>query len=141
MIIRRSKWRRLNRWSAKVMPTIVAHREFLHQNPQAHEASGGYPRHMDGGTCGLTGSEYGKPSSPKSCCTRSIVNTVWTDGEKILPIDYRIYDPTHDGKTKNDHAREMLGMAKKRGLKPQYVLMDAWFTSIGNLKAIDAYDW
>src|ERR671919_2039223 len=32
MITRRSKWRRLNRWSANVMPTIVAHREFLHQN-------------------------------------------------------------------------------------------------------------
>jgi putative transposase len=70
-----------------------------------------------------------------------IVNTVWTNGEKIIPGDYRIYEPTHDGKTKNDHAREMLGMAKKRGLKPQYVLMDAWFTSIGNLKAIDAYGW
>ena len=70
-----------------------------------------------------------------------IVNTVWTNGEKIIPVDYRIYEPTHDGKTKNDHAREMLGMAKKRGLKPQYVLMDAWFTSIGNLKAIDAYGW
>lgn len=32
-------------------------------------------------------------------------------------------------------------MAKKRGLSPRYVLMDAWFTSIGNLKAIDAYGW
>jgi transposase len=37
--------------------------------------------------------------------------------------------------------KEMIGMAKKRGLKPQYVLMDAWFTSIDNLKAIDAYGW
>ena len=70
-----------------------------------------------------------------------IVNAVWTDGEKIIPIDYRIYDPAHDGKTKNEHAREMLGMAKKRELKPLYVLIDAWFTSIGNLKAIDGYDW
>src|ERR671919_1980176 len=32
MITRRSKWRRLNRWSANIMPTIVAHRELLHQN-------------------------------------------------------------------------------------------------------------
>jgi putative transposase len=70
-----------------------------------------------------------------------IVNVLWTDGEKMIPIDYRVYDPTRDGKTKNDHAREMLGMAKKRELKPQYVLMDAWFTSIGNLKAIEAHGW
>lgn len=70
-----------------------------------------------------------------------IVNTVWTDGTKIIPIDYRIYDPTHDGKTKNDHAREMLTIAKRRGLKPQYILMDAWFTSIGNLKAITQHGW
>ncbi len=70
-----------------------------------------------------------------------IVNAVWTNGNKIIPVDYRIYDPTHDGKTKNDHAREMLHMAKKRALEPSYVLIDAWFTSIGNLKAIASYDW
>src|SRR5918996_3647126 len=35
------------------------------QRPQAHEASGGYPRPVDGGACGLTGSEHGKPRPPK----------------------------------------------------------------------------
>lgn len=70
-----------------------------------------------------------------------IVNLIWTDGEKIIPIDYRVYDPTRDGKTKNDHAQEMLNQAKKRSLQPQYVLMDAWFTSIGNLKAIEHHGW
>src|SRR5947208_13194774 len=33
MITRRSKRRCLNRWSAKVMPAIVAETSFLHQNP------------------------------------------------------------------------------------------------------------
>jgi hypothetical protein len=70
-----------------------------------------------------------------------LVNTLWTDGDKMIPVDYRVYDPTRDGKTKNDHAREMLRSAHQRGFTPNYVLIDAWFTSIDNLKAIDAYGW
>ena len=34
-----------------------------------------------------------------------IVNLLWTDGEKMIPVDYRIYDPTKDGKTKNEEGR------------------------------------
>lgn len=70
-----------------------------------------------------------------------LVNLLWTDGERVVPVDYRVYDPTTDGHTKNDHAVEMLGIAKKRLFEPQYVLMDAWFTSIGNLKKIDRQHW
>lgn len=70
-----------------------------------------------------------------------IVNMLWTNGDKMIPVDYRIYDPTRDGKTKNDHAREMINSAKKRDFSPKYVLLDAWFTSIGNLKNIQSKDW
>ena len=72
------------------------------------------------------------------------VNLLWTDGgdnPRLIPIDYRIYDPSRDGKTKNDHGRDMLSLAKKRQFTPQYVLIDSWFTSIGNLKAIESYGW
>jgi DDE superfamily endonuclease len=70
-----------------------------------------------------------------------LVNALWTDGEKMIPVDYRVYDPSRDGKTKNDHAREMLRSAKQREFEPSFVLIDAWFTSIDNLKAIDAHGW
>lgn len=70
-----------------------------------------------------------------------IVNLLWTDTVKVVPTDYRIYDPTRDGKTKNDHARDMLNIAKNRVFSPDYVLIDEWFTSLGNLKAIDSYQW
>lgn len=70
-----------------------------------------------------------------------LVNILWTDGNKMIPVDYRIYDPTRDGKTKNDHAREMLNSQEKRGFKPDYVLIDSWYTSIGNLKAITRKNW
>lgn len=70
-----------------------------------------------------------------------VVNLLWTDTVKVVPTDYRIYDPTRDGKTKNDHSRDMLKIAKNRDFSPDYVLIDEWFTSIGNLKAIDSYRW
>lgn len=70
-----------------------------------------------------------------------LINLLWTGGTQYIPVDYRIYAPENDGKTKNDHAREMLSMAKKRAFSPKYVLMDSWYTTVGNLKAIDAYGW
>ena len=43
-------------------------------------------------------------------------------------IDYRIYDPAHDGKNKLDHVREMLDNAlTDKGLPFRGVLMDSWY--------------
>lgn len=58
-----------------------------------------------------------------------------------IPLDYRIYDKDTDGKTKNDHFCEMLTLAKDRGFKPDAVLMDAWYSSLGNLKHIRNLGW
>jgi hypothetical protein len=71
----------------------------------------------------------------------AVVTMLWTEGETIVPVDYRIYDPTRDGKTKNDHVQEMLQFAEKRGFSPRYVLMDSWYASIENLKAIARKEW
>jgi len=70
-----------------------------------------------------------------------VVNLLWTDGVKVVPVDYRIYDPSRDGKTKNDHSREMFTSAVRRGFMPEYVLLDSWYTSVGNLKAISSRGW
>jgi hypothetical protein len=70
-----------------------------------------------------------------------IVTLLWTDGEKMIPVDYRVYDPSRDGKTKNEHAREMLDSAQKRGFAPEYVLIDSWYSSIENLKSISSKNW
>jgi hypothetical protein len=44
-------------------------------------------------------------------------------------IDYRIYAPAQDGKTKLDHVREMLDNAlTAKGLPFRGVLMDSWYT-------------
>lgn len=70
-----------------------------------------------------------------------LVNLLWTDGEEYIPIDYRIYDRPHDHLTKNDHFRNMLNTAEKRGFTPEYVLMDSWYASIENLKHIVKKNW
>ncbi len=71
----------------------------------------------------------------------SIITLLWTDGNAIIPIDFRIYDIDVDGKTKNDHFQDMLRKSKERGLNPEIVLFDSWYASVDNLKAIRDYGW
>ena len=61
--------------------------------------------------------------------------------DQSIPLDYRIYDKDTDDKTKNDHFCEMLALAKDRGFKPDAVVMDAWYSSLGNLKHIRNLGW
>jgi len=45
-------------------------------------------------------------------------------------IDYRIFDPDGDGKTKLDHVREMLlALCASKGLPCDRVLMDSWYAT------------
>lgn len=68
-----------------------------------------------------------------------VVNLVHSSGKpgEFYPIDYRIYDPDTDGKTKNEHFREMLiqAVAEKR-IKARTVLFDSWYAAADNLKLI-----
>lgn len=70
-----------------------------------------------------------------------MVNLLWSDGKDYVPVDYRHYAPQHDDKTKNDHWRELLDKAEKRGFKPRYILTDSWYGSVKNMKHIDAKGW
>jgi DDE superfamily endonuclease len=52
------------------------------------------------------------------------------DSDQFWLIDYRIYDPDGDGKTKLDHVREMLHNAVyDKRLPFQAVLMDTWYAT------------
>lgn len=66
---------------------------------------------------------------------------LWTDGNSHIPLDYRIYAKHQDGYTKNQHFREMILLADHRGFKPEGLLMDAWYTTVDNLKMIDKLNW
>ena len=71
----------------------------------------------------------------------SLTTLLWTDGDQHIPCDYRLYEKQVDGKTKNDHCREMLTEAVRRGFEPRCVAFDSWFSSIANLKHIRDLGW
>jgi hypothetical protein len=71
----------------------------------------------------------------------NLVTLLWTDGRRHIPVDYRIYDKARDGKTNNDHFRDMLCTAYERGFEPEYVLFDSWYSGLENVKAVRAYGW
>ena len=70
-----------------------------------------------------------------------LVTLLWTDGDRHVPCDYRVYDKGTDGKTKNDHFREMLTVAKGRGFRPECVLFDSWYAALENLKHCRTLGW
>lgn len=71
----------------------------------------------------------------------NLTSLLWSDGDKHIPCDYRLYEKTVDGATKNDHFRTMLATAKARGFQPQCVVFDSWFSALANLKLIASYGW
>jgi len=71
----------------------------------------------------------------------NLTSLLWSDGDKHIPCDYRLYHKQVDGATKNDHFRAMLTTAKDRGFQPQCVAFDSWFSGLENLKLINSYGW
>ncbi len=110
---------------------------------------------FSGGLLVLDDSTLDKPYSPRNALVYrhwsgkqkavvsgiNLITLLWTDGERCVPIDYRIYDKDTDGKTKNDHFAEMLISAFERGLNPNLVCFDSWYGSVENLKLVRALGW
>jgi len=71
----------------------------------------------------------------------NLSSLVWSDGDRTLPLDYRVYDKPVDGLTKNDHFQAMIQTAKRRGFCPHAVLFDSWYSGLDNLKLIRTCGW
>lgn len=69
------------------------------------------------------------------------IGLLWTQGDSHIPCDYRLYEKSSDGATKNDHFRSMLMKAKQRGFQPDCVVFDGWYSSLENLKTIRSHSW
>lgn len=67
-----------------------------------------------------------------------LVNCVYYNPEleRFRVLDYRIFDPERDGKTKLDHVREMLDQVELRFVEYRFVLMDAWYATTQMMKYI-----
>ncbi len=70
----------------------------------------------------------------------SLVSLLWTDGDRHIPCDYRIFHKP-EGLTKNDHFRAMIRTAHQRGFHPRCVLFDGWYSSLDNLKLLRGFGW
>ncbi len=73
-----------------------------------------------------------------------LVNPVHINGFEgdFYPIDYRLYDPEADGKTKNEHFREMFIRANSdKQIKARNIAFDACYASAENLKLIHRSGW
>jgi hypothetical protein len=51
------------------------------------------------------------------------------ESDRYWVVDYRIFDPDRDGKTKLDHVNDMLSLADQRGLLYSTALMDSWYAT------------
>ncbi len=71
----------------------------------------------------------------------NLISVVWSDGDRTIPLDYRIYDKPNDDLTKNDHFLAMLDAAKRRGFRPHAVLFDSWYSGLDNLKRVRDHGW
>ena len=65
----------------------------------------------------------------------NLITTLWSDGTALIPCDFRLYNASKDGLTKNDHFRSMLLVAKQRGMEPNYILFDSWLLHHGEPEA------
>jgi hypothetical protein len=73
-----------------------------------------------------------------------LVNLVHTNGcsGDFYPVNYRVYNPDEDGKTKNDHFREMFVQVNgSQQIKARNIAFDSWYASADNLKLIHRSGW
>lgn len=66
----------------------------------------------------------------------NLISMLWTDGERYIPVDYRVYHKEKDGLTKNDHFCQMVQIAYERGFRPECVCFDSWYASLKNLNLV-----
>ncbi len=71
----------------------------------------------------------------------NLITLLWTNGDRHVPVDYRIFDKKRDALTKNDHFQAMLREAHHRGFVPACVVFDSWYSGLENLKLIRSFGW
>lgn len=72
-----------------------------------------------------------------------LVNCIYVNPEaqKFWVIDYRVYDPEGDGKSKLDHVSEMLNLSVYSKQIPfKTVLMDSWYATLELMRQIESLE-
>lgn len=97
-----------------------------------------YSRFIELVKCQYSGNEHGTVRGI------GLVNFVHSAGndQDFWPVDYRIYHPDTDGKTKNDHFQEMFKrLITHKNIQARTILFDSWYGSMDNIKLIHRNGW
>lgn len=68
-----------------------------------------------------------------------VVLLIWTDGQVKVPLGLRLW--RKGGFSKIELAAQLLREAGRRGICPQYVLFDSWYTAGALLHLLDGLGW
>lgn len=71
----------------------------------------------------------------------NLLTLLWTEGDRHVPCDYRVFEKAKDGLTKNDHFQQLLKIAHERGFQPRCVVFDSWYAGLENLKVLRSFHW
>src|SRR2546428_8880757 len=71
----------------------------------------------------------------------NLLTLLWTEGDRHVPCDYRVFEKAKDGLTKNDHFQHLLNAAHVRGFQPACVVFDSWYAGLENLKLLRSFQW
>jgi hypothetical protein len=71
----------------------------------------------------------------------NLISLMWTDRVCRLPCDFRLYNKSQDGLSKNDHFQSLVVQAKERGFEPELVVFDSWYSGLENLKLLRRLGW
>ncbi|MFZ1326023.1 MAG: hypothetical protein WAT67_08425 [Candidatus Contendobacter sp.] len=138
-------------------PAHDAFTRLLHRLEPDVETLGKRPRHRlnDEGVFGGDDSMLDKPSAEKVALVQrhwsakhhamvegiNLLTLLWTDGDRHVPLDYRVYNKARDGLTKNNHFRALLETAYLQGFVPECGVFDSWNSGLENLKQIRDWEW
>lgn len=68
-----------------------------------------------------------------------VVLLMWTDGRVKVPLGMRLWQK--GGRSKVELAKDLLREAKRRGLCPEYVLFDSWYTAATLVHLLAELGW
>jgi len=67
----------------------------------------------------------------------ALLTLLWTEGQSLIPCNFRVYDKPQGGKTNSRYAPESQGS----GLCTGVCAMDSWYSALKNLKLIASFGW
>jgi hypothetical protein len=68
-----------------------------------------------------------------------VVLLIWTDGVVRVPLGIRLWKK--GGSSKVELAAQLLREAKRRGMRPEYVLFDSWYAAASLLHLLQRMGW